>query len=142
MRSKCKRRSGNKLSVFEYPDVVDPDMVGEYPTVVSSGAGYFYDEVLEYRVWCYVDEGAENLADGDDYYYPFETFEEADNFAKETKGAQLPFALIRQYEWINEYEPSKFRAESGERIAEWPAELLDGRERQENSIDNFFKERA
>lgn len=126
-------------SDFEYPEALDPDMVGTYPSVVSSGAGYFFDDVLEYRVWCYVEEGAKNEADGDDYFYAFETFEEAHDFYEATKGAQFPFALIRQYEWINEYEPGKFRHETGERVAEWPAELLEGRERQEDSIDNFFK---
>jgi len=128
------------MSDFEYPEALDSDLVGTYPTVVSSGAGYFFDDVLEYRVWCYMRDGAKDMADGDDYYYPFETFETAAEFADETKGAQLPFALVRQYEWIDEYEPGKFRHETGERIAEWPAECLEGRERQEGSIETFFKE--
>ncbi len=126
------------MSKFEYPEATDPDMVGEYPATVAAGAGYFYDEVLEYRVWCYPHEGAEDLCDGDDYYYVFTTFDEAEACRKETKGAQAPFALIRQFEWIDEYEPGKFRHEVGQRIAEWAAELLEGREREEDSIDNFF----
>ena len=128
------------MSKFEYPEAIDPDMVGEYPADVDAGAGYFYDEVLEYRVWCYPAEGAEDFADGDDYYFVFSTFAEAEDFRKETKGAQSPLALIRQYEWIDEYKPGKFRHETGQRIAEWGAELLEGRERQDGSIDNFFKE--
>lgn len=36
-----------------YPTVVDLHMVGKYPVLTKSGGGYFYDEVLEYRVWCH-----------------------------------------------------------------------------------------
>ena len=128
------------MSNFQYPDAIDPDMVGESPAEVDAGAGYFYDEVLEYRVWCYPAEGAEDIADGDDYYFVFASFAEAEAFRKETKGAQPPLALVRQYEWIDEYKPGKFRHETGQRLTEWGAELLEGRERQDDSIDNFFKE--
>ena len=62
------------MDEFEYPVAYDSSLVGTYPTVVSAGAGYFYDDVLEYRVWCYPDDGAEDLAKGDDYYFVFETF--------------------------------------------------------------------
>ena len=126
------------MDEFEYPVAYDSSLVGTYPTVVSAGAGYFYDDVLEYRVWCYPDDGAEDLAKGDDYYFVFETFEEADEFQKNTNGAQKPLALIRQYEWIDEVEPGIFKHEKGERIAEWGAELLEGRKRDKTSIPNFF----
>ncbi len=127
------------MSEFEYPVAYDSKMVGEYDAEVEAGAGYFYDDVLEYRVWCYPQDGAEDEANGDDYFYVFETFEEAEEFRKQTKGAQLPLALIRQFEWIDEIKPGKFKHERGERIAEWGAELLDGRKRQKNSIEKFFK---
>ena len=130
------------MSDYIYPSVIAPNRVGEYPTLAKAGAGFFYDDVLEYRVWCYPHDGAEDICDGDDYFYPFETFEEAEDFYKKTKGAQKPFALIRQYEWINEYEPGKYRHEKGERIAEWGAEMLEGRKRLKDSIKNFFKERG
>lgn len=130
------------MTSFKYPEAIDPEMIGEYPTVVAAGAGYFYDEVLEYRVWCYVHDGAKDEADGDDYYYVFENFSDADEFYNKTKGAQKPFALIKQYEWINEYEPGKHRHEKGERIAEWRAENLEGRKRQPDSIKNFFKDKT
>ena len=126
------------MDEFEYPVAYDSSLVGTYPTVVSAGAGYFYDDVLEYRVWCYPDDGAEDLAKGDDYYFVFETFEGADEFQKNTNGAQKPLALIRQYEWIDEVEPGIFKHEKGERIAEWSAELLEGRKRDKTSIPNFF----
>ena len=34
----------------KYPIAVAPERVGKFPAIVKSGAGYFYDEVLEYRV--------------------------------------------------------------------------------------------
>ena len=35
----------------QYPAAVDPIRVGTYSAETKSGAGYFYDDVLEYRVW-------------------------------------------------------------------------------------------
>ncbi|HTD40981.1 MAG TPA: hypothetical protein VK671_10205, partial [Mucilaginibacter sp.] len=61
----------------KYPLVKDPDLVGSYPALVKSGGGYVWDEVLEYRVWCHPERGAPDVAEGDDYYYVFETCEEA-----------------------------------------------------------------
>jgi hypothetical protein len=127
------------MSDFDYPVACDAQMVGEYPILVADGAGYFYDDVLEYRVWCYPHDGAEDLADGDDYFYAFETFEEAEDFRMKTKGAQGVLALIKQYEWIDEYKPGQFKHEKGKRIAEWNAELLEGRRREPHSIPDFFK---
>lgn len=127
------------MSDFEYPVAYDSQMVGAYPAVVSAGAGYVYDDVLEYRIWCYPDDGADDLAGGNDYFYAFETFEEAEDFRQETKGAQKPLALIRQFEWIDEYQPGKYRHEKGERIAEWGAELLDGRKREAGTIEKLLK---
>ena len=82
---------------------------------------------------------AEDLAGGNDYFYAFETFEEAEDFREKTKGAQPPLALIRQFEWIDEYEPGKFRHEKGERIAEWGAELLEGRKREAGTIEKLLE---
>ena len=113
-------------------------MVGKYPAVANAGAGFFYDEVLEYRVWCYPGEGAIDEFDGEDYYYSFSSFEEALEFSNSTNGAQAPFVLIRQLEWINEIEPGQYKHEKGERIAEWSAEHLQGRKRKIDSIKEFF----
>lgn len=127
------------MTDFDYPVAIDARMVGDYPVLVADGAGYFYDDVLEYRVWCYPSDGAKDLAGGDDYFYAFETFEEAEEFQQDTKGAQDILALIRQLEWIDEFKPGQFKHEKGQRIAEWRAELLEGRKREENSIPDFFK---
>lgn len=56
-----------------YPDAQDPERVGTYPAVVKAGGGYVWDEVLEYRVWCFPRLGAEDLEDGSDYYYVIDT---------------------------------------------------------------------
>lgn len=117
--------------MFVYPKPIDESMVGKYSALAKAGAGFFYDEVLEYRVWCYPHEG-------DDYYYSFSSFEEAQEFSSNTVGAQEPLVLIRQFEWINEIEPKKYLHEKGERIAEWPANCLEGRKRQPDSIKKFF----
>jgi putative acetyltransferase len=127
--------------MFTYPKPKDEDMVEEYPATVKAGGGFFYDEVLEYRVWCYPHEGAKDKFDGDDYYFAFASFEVALEFSKSEAGAQEPLVLIRQFEWINEVEPGKYIHEKGERIAEWPAQYLEGRKRQVDSIERFFRER-
>lgn len=127
--------------MFIYPKPVDETMVGEYPALAKAGAGFFYDDVLEYRVWCYPRDGAEDIFEGDDYYYAFESFESAALYAKKTEGAQKPMALVRQLEWINEKEPGLYLHEKGERIAEWRAEDLEGRKRKKNSIPDFFRKK-
>ena len=83
-----------------YPKVKDPDLVGDYPALVKAGGGYTWDDVLEYRVLCYPENGAPDIEDGDDYYYPFETYREAYKFFKKTQGAEEPLALVLQEEYI------------------------------------------
>ena len=60
-----------------YPDAVDLEKVGSYPSVVGAGGGFVWDEVLEYRVWCHPERGAPDEEDGSDYYYVFATYAEA-----------------------------------------------------------------
>jgi hypothetical protein len=67
---------------MKFPAAVDPALVGEYPALAKSGGGYFFDDVLEYRVWCCpgpgeAEEANEEENDGSDYYYAFATYEEA-----------------------------------------------------------------
>jgi hypothetical protein len=94
--------------VNSYPKAVDSDKVGEYPALAKSGAGYFYDDVLEYRVWCHPERGAPDEFEGEDYYYAFETYEEARAFSEATEGSETPLVLIRQFEWINEPVPGTY----------------------------------
>ena len=94
------------------------------------GAGYFFDDVLEYRVWL-------DLPDGE-RYHAFAQWERADAFSRETPDASRPFALVRQLEYVNEVEPGVFEHVREERITEWRAEWLEGTKRGPTSIDDFL----
>jgi len=126
----------------EYPKVIDPDLVGEYPAMAKAGGGYFFDEVLEYRVWFCVADGSPDTADGDDYYYAFGSHEEALDFSRAHDGAGEPLALIRQREWVNEPKPGHFVHVKGERIAEWKTEWLSRGARQPGAIESFIAARS
>ena len=126
---------------MSYPDAIDPEMVGKYPALVKSGAGYFFDHVLEYRVWCHPERGAPDECEGDDYYYAFDTYNEALEFSKNSEGSEEPIVLIRQIEWINEPEKGVFVHKKGERIAEWHVEWLSPGSRKPGDIEAFIEAR-
>ena len=121
-----------------YPDVLDPLKVGEYPASAKSGGGYVWDAVLEYRVWCHPERGAPDEDDGSDYYYAFETFEEAKEFAVENPGTEEPLALVLQREYIDEPEPGQYRHVREQRITEWPVAFLSRPQRDEFTIPDFL----
>jgi len=123
---------------MKYPDAIDPSLVGEYPALVKSGAGYFFDHVLEYRVWCHPERGAPDEAEGDDYYYAFKSHDDALAFFKATPGAEEPLALVRQLEWIDEPEDGHLTHERGERITEWQVEWLADGPRTPGAIEAFL----
>lgn len=125
-----------------HPIAIDPAQVGEYPALTKSGGGYFYDDVLEYRVWVHPHAGGEDLHDGDDYYYAFATFEDAAACSGDTAGAEQPLVLVRQLECICEPTPGVFEHVIGERITEWRVEWLAGSQRTATSIPDFLKSRA
>ena len=127
---------------MEYPKVKDPSLVGEYPGVVKSGGGYVWDAVLEYRVWCHPHDGAEDTKDGNDYYYVFETYEEALNFSETNKGTEAPLALILQEEYIDEVEIGKYKHIKEERLTEWPVEFLSRPKRTSTTIPDFLSPNA
>jgi len=126
------------MVVSKYPKVRDPSQVGNYDALAKAGGGYVWDDVLEYRVWCHPGDGAPDIEDGNDYYYVFETYEEALAFSVETKGAEEPLALILQEEYIDEPEPGKYIHIQQQRIAEWPVEFLSRPRRNENTITDFL----
>ena len=105
----------------------------------KSGAGYFYDDVLEYRVWFNPANGAEPLNGEKDYFVAFAQYEAADAFAKKTPGAEGPLVLVRQLEWISEPERGHFIPEKGERITEWQTVWLRNNKRTDESIREFMK---
>ena len=126
----------------DYPAAVDPDRVGEYPAAVKAGGGYVWDEVLEYRVWCQPERGAEDLDDGSDYFYSFATYPEALAFHHSTEGAEEPLALILQREYIDEPEPGKYVHVRKERLTEWPVEFLSRPKRTPTTIPDFLSPAA
>jgi putative acetyltransferase len=123
----------------KYPEAVEKSKVGEYPAHTKSGGGYFYDDVLEYRVWCRPWQGAPDEFEGEIYYYAFATFEEALEFSEDTEGSEKPLVLVRQKEWINEPEAGTYIQEKGERITEWLVEWLEDSKRNKNSISEFIE---
>lgn len=128
--------------MLRYPLVKDASLVGTYPALVGSGGGYVWDDVLEYRVWCHPHDGAPDHFDSDDYYYAFETYEEALEFAESTEGAESPLALILQMEHINELEPGVFQHVKEPRMTEWQVEWLNRSKRTSNTIPDFFSPNA
>lgn len=104
----------------------------------KSGGGYFYDEVLEYRVWFCPAEGAERLAGGDDYFFAFAEYEAALALSRSKKGAEEPLVLVRQSEWINEPSPGKYEVKRGERTTEWKVAWLQDSKRGPKSISDFL----
>ena len=121
-----------------YPDAIDPDRVGSYPAVAKAGGGYVWDAVLEYRVWFHPERGAEDLEDGNDYYFVFGTYSEALECFQSKKGAEEPLALILQEEYIDESEAGQYTHVREQRIAEWPVTFLSRPKRTANTIPNFL----
>jgi hypothetical protein len=122
-----------------YPLAVDSRRVGTYPPETSSGAGYFYDEVLEYRVWFHPENGAMPLNGNGDYFVAFAQYEKANALSKAARGAEEPLVLVRQIEWIDEPEPSQYVRKNEERITEWQVAWLAGSKRTVESITDFLK---
>jgi putative acetyltransferase len=123
---------------MSYPDVFEPAKAGSYPAVVCSGGGYVWDEVLEYRVWCSPARGADDLADGNDYYYAFVTFDEAQAAAHRYPGAAEPLALVLQREYIDQTGPGEYRHVRQQRVTEWPVEFLGRPRRDSRTIPDFL----
>jgi len=128
--------------MIKYPEVEDPNLVGTYPALVNAGGGYVWDAVLEYRVWSHPHDGAPDIEQGNDYYYTFSNYEEAVKFSQENVGTELPLALIRQDEYINESEPGQYNHVKEMRITEWPVEFLSRPKRKKNTIPNFLSPNA
>lgn len=121
-----------------YPDAVAPEQVGEYPASSFAGGGFVWDEVLEYRVWFHPEDGAEDLHDGDDYYLPFATYEEARACSETMAGAEAPLALILQNEYIDEPSAGRYVHVKEPRVTEWPVEFLQRPRRTADTIPQFL----
>lgn len=125
-----------------YPDVLDPNLVGSYPALAKAGGGYVWDAVLEYRVWCHPERGAPDLMEGEDYFYSFETYAEARDFAAQTEGTEDVLALVLQKEYINEPADGDYRHMKEERVTEWPVEFLRRPQRIAQTIPDFLSPEA
>lgn len=121
-----------------YPPVVDESKVGTYTGLYHSGAGYFYDEVLEYRVWSHPEMGALDTFAGEDYFHAFSNYEQALYFSRSRLGTEKPIVLVLQKEWIDEPEPGIFIHKKKPRITEWRVEWLKNNKRTTDSIKNFL----
>jgi hypothetical protein len=122
----------------QYPDAIEPDKVGSYPALAKAGGGLVWDAVLEYRVWCHPERGAPDLEEGGDYFYVFETYQEALEFSSESDGADNPLALILQEEYIDEPNDGCYIHMKERRITEWPVTFLTRPQRTSTTLTNFF----
>jgi hypothetical protein len=130
------------VNADNFPDAVDPTLVGTYSPVAGAGGGYVWDDVLEYRVWCHPERGSPDLEEGSDYYHPFATYAEAVAFSRQTAGADALLAPIRQLEYIAEPNPGDYRHVKEQRITEWPVEFLRRPRRTPNTIPDFLSPSA
>jgi hypothetical protein len=129
-------------TMSKYPAVKDLALVGTYPALVKSGGGFVWDDVLEYRVWCHPENGAPDTDDGNDYYYVFDTYEEALEFTDGNPGTEAPLALVLQKEYISEPQPGKYIHIKEQRITEWPVEFLNRPRRNAQTLPDFFAPNA
>lgn len=113
-----------------HPLAIEPERVGTYPTIVKSGGGYLWDDVLEYRVWLQLEGG--------DTYHAFASYEAAAAFSSATPSAERPLVLVRQREWINEPEPGRYVHERSTRLTEWQVDWLADSHRGPESIAEFL----
>ena len=127
---------------MRYPDVVDPSLVGTYPTSAHAGGGYVWDAVLEYRVWCHPERGAQDVAEGSDFYYSFPTYQQALDFSKSNQGTEEPVALVLQEEFIDEPEVGRYVHVKERRVTEWPVSFLARPKRTVDTIPDFFAPNA
>ena len=121
-----------------FPNAIDPAKVGSYPAAAKAGGGYVWDAVLEYRVWCHPERGAPDLEDGSDYFYAFETYQDALDFSLQNEGSEQPLALILQEEYIDEPHEGQYAHVKAPRIAEWPAVFLKRPRRTASTIPDFL----
>ena len=109
---------------MKYPAVTNLERVGEYDEAAYSGGGYFFDEVLEYRVWYYpdidTDVDGNSLNTTNEYYRAFATYEQALTFTNDNPDSKMPVALILQLEWIDQPSRGVYIHNKGERITESP----------------------
>lgn len=118
---------------MKYPDAIDPDKIGTYDAIAFSGGGYFYDEVLEYRVWVRPQDEKDEI-----HYHYFDNYAAALAFSEKTAGAEQPLALVLQKAYIAPDKDGKLEIIEEERIAEWRVEWLEHR-RGPGVLEHFIQ---
>ncbi len=125
-----------------FPRAFDPERVGKYPASCHAGGGFVWDAVLEYRVWLHPERGAQDKAQGNDYYYAFKSYPAALRFSRKYRGAGEPLALILQKEYIEEPTPGQYSHMKKKRVTEWPVKFLSRPRRTKNTIPDFLSPNA
>lgn len=133
-----------------YPPATHPEDVGTYAKSAYKGGGYFFDAVLEYRVWYHNDAQANDMNDHDTYdndlndghYQAFATFEAAQAFADDHDRCAPPLALVQQLEWLDEPARGVYIHNKGERFTEWHPEWLTRGARKPEDIAQFLQKKA
>ena len=104
------------LPVTNPPKVADESKVGEYDTLCFSGAGFIWDEVLEYRVW----------SSGPTECHTFASYDEAERFSEATATRSIVLALVKQVEYFegNAKECAILVQPKRPRVCEWQVPWL------------------
>lgn len=76
-------------------------MVGNYPVLAKSGGGYVWDDVLEYGYCAPLMMELPIFTMDNDYFFSFESYEDALYFSQHNSGTENPLALILQEEYID-----------------------------------------
>jgi leucyl aminopeptidase len=121
------------MKTLRHPNAHDQNKVGSYPTIVYSGGGLIYDEVLEYRVWL-KDEDRQSRC------HSFVTYNDAKRFIKNTPTAERePVVLVLQKQYIEDNKDGKYKLIDKERFTEWRIEWLKGSKRTPRLINAILR---
>lgn len=124
-----KSKKGKKAAKSKFPDAVDPKLVGTYPAIPAEDwlLVNSYDEVLEYRV---------RFSEGSSFR-AFASYDEAILFSQKFIGAEDPFVLVLQREWIS-IQNGKHMHMKTERVAEVNIEWLKHGPRQAGQLEAYI----
>ena len=118
---------------MNYPQVINPELVGTYSEKTFSGGGLVYDNVLEYRVWV-----KSKTSKGINIWlrsYP--SFDEANKYINRIKNRKNILythfvALVKQKKWYEfskdgsyEFDNQFYNLIDSERITEWDIKWLN-----------------
>lgn len=127
----CEQADRSVSGPSAHPTVSDPALVGSYDARANAGGGYFWDRVLEYRVWFDTDRG--------DRFRAFARCEDAEAWAREFQPSPPVLALVHQVESVRgPTEEGAYEIVREPRNAEWHVAWLAGTQRGPSSIAEFL----